>query len=77
MEEFEKYVTATTLREDNRSIKLYQNTVALACPACEEPFDDMVVCKEEYTRLNQSMALDICATVHDERPVLFTHKPGS
>lgn len=75
MEDFDRYVTATTLREDNPSIKVYQNTVALACPACEEPFDDMVVCKETYTSLNQSMALDLCATVHDGRPVLFTHKP--
>lgn len=75
MENFEKYTTSTTLRQDNESIKLYQNTVALACPACDEPFDDMVVCKEEYTSLNQTMPLDICTTVHDDRPILFIHKP--
>ena len=74
MENFEKYTTSTTLRQDNESIKLYQNTVALACPACEKPFDDMLVCKEEYTSLNQTMPLDLCTTVHDGRPVLFTHK---
>lgn len=76
MEQFEKFVTSMTLRQDNESIKLYQNTVALACPACGEPFDDMVVCKGEYTSLNQTMPLDLCTTVHDGRPVLFTHKPG-
>lgn len=75
MDDFDKYVTAMTLRQDNDSLKLYQNTVALTCPACEEPFDDMVVCKGEYTSLNQTMALDLCATVHENRPVLFTHKP--
>lgn len=75
MENFEKYATSTTLRQDNESIKLYQNTVALACPACEQPFDDMVVCKREYTSLNQTMPLDICTTVHDGKPVIFTHKP--
>ncbi|GAA0675027.1 hypothetical protein ACFQDG_02285 [Natronoarchaeum mannanilyticum] len=75
MEQFDKFVSSTTLREENDSIKLYQNTVALACPACEEPFDDMVVCKDEYTSLNQTMPLDLCTTVHDGKPVLFTHKP--
>ncbi|MCL9815046.1 MULTISPECIES: DUF7385 family protein [Natranaeroarchaeum] len=75
MEQFDKFVSSTTLREENDSIKLYQNTVALACPACEEPFDDMVVCKNEFTSLNQTMPLDLCATVHDGTPVLFTHKP--
>lgn len=75
MEQFDKFVSSTTLREENDSIKLYQNTVALACPACEEPFDDMVVCKDEYTSLNQTMPLDLCMTVHDGTPVLFTHKP--
>ena len=75
MEEFEKFVTSMTLRQDNPSIKLYQNTVALACPACGEPFDDMLVCKGEYTSLNQTVPLDLCTTVHDGRPILFTHKP--
>lgn len=75
MEQFDKFASSTTLREENDSIKLFQNTVGLACPSCEEPFDDMVVCKNEYTSLNQTMPLDICATVHDETPVLFTHKP--
>ena len=75
MDQFEKFGTSTTLREDNESLKLYQNTVALACPACGEPFDDMVVCKQEYTSLNQTMPLDLCTTVHEGRPVLFTHKP--
>jgi hypothetical protein len=75
MEQFEKFVSSTTLREENDSIKLYQNTVGLACPACEEPFDDMVVCKTEYTSLNQTKPLDLCATVHEGTPVMFTHKP--
>lgn len=76
MDEFDKFVTAMTLRADNESIKRYQNTVALTCPACGDPFDDMILCKREYTSLNQTMPLDLCATVHDHRPVLFTHKPA-
>ena len=75
MEDFDKYLSSTTLREDNESIKSYQNTVALACPACGDSFDDMVVCKQEFTSLNQTLPLDICVTVHDSQKVLFTHKP--
>ena len=75
MERFDKLVTSTTLREDNEEIKLYQNTVAMACPVCEVPFDDMVVAKHASTSLNQSMPLDLCITVHEGKPILFTHKP--
>ena len=75
MEKFEKFVSSATLREENPSIKLYQNTVGLTCPACDEPFDDMVVCKDEHTSLNQTIPLDLCTAVENGKPVLFTHKP--
>jgi hypothetical protein len=64
-----------TPREDNEMIKSYQNTTAVACPICEEPFDDLVVCKSDQTQLELSEALDLCVTTDDEsRPFLFTHK---
>lgn len=75
MEGFDELVSSATLREENDSVKQYQNTVGLACPACEQPFDDMVVCKKEFTSLNQTMPLDICTAVHEGTPVIFTHKP--
>jgi hypothetical protein len=75
MEDFDELVSSLTPREDNEAIKSYQNTTAVACPACEQPFDDMVVCKEEYTSLNLDMELDLCTAIHDDSVVLFTHKP--
>lgn len=74
MEDLEQFVSSLTPREENEKIKLYQNTVAMACPVCDEPFDDLVVCKEPKTRLTQSEPLDLCTMVHDDRPLLFTHK---
>lgn len=74
MDNFDELVSSLTPREENPAIKSYQNTVAVACPACEEPFDDMVVCKEDATSLNLSRSLDLCVAVHDERPVIFTHQ---
>jgi len=75
MEDFDELVSSLTPREDNEAIKSYQNTTAVACPACEQPFDDMVVCKAEYTSLNLDMELDLCTAIHDDSVVLFTHKP--
>jgi len=74
MEDFDELVSSLTPREDNEAIKSYQNTTAVACPACEQPFDDMVVCKNEHTSLNLDMELDLCTAIHDDRVVLFTHR---
>jgi hypothetical protein len=74
MEDFEQLVSSLTPREENDEIKLYQNTVSVACPVCEEPFDDLVACKKSETSLEQVEPLDICVSVHGDSPLLFTHK---
>jgi len=38
-------------------------------------FDDVVVCKEEFTSLNLDFELDRWTTIDDDRVVLFTHEP--
>lgn len=72
--DFDELVRSLTPREENEAIKSYQNTVAIACPACETPFDDLVVCKENPTSLNLSRQLDLCVGTVDEQAVIFTHK---
>jgi len=74
MEEFDQFVSSLTPRQDNDAIRSYQNTVAIACPACEEPFDDMIVCKQEFNTLELDRRMDLCTTVHDGNVLLFTHK---
>ncbi|GAA0657598.1 DUF7385 family protein [Salarchaeum japonicum] len=72
--ELDELVSALTPREENRALKTYQNTVSVACPACGDPFDDLVVCKENPTSLNLSQQLDFCVGVDDDRALIFTHK---
>jgi hypothetical protein len=67
-------VSSLTLREENPAIKSYQNTVSVSCPACDEPFDDLVVSKENPTSLNLSRQLDLCIGSEDDQAVIFTHK---
>ncbi len=72
--DLERLVSSLTPREENEKIKSYQNTVSVACPVCEDPFDDLVVCKSAATELVQNEPLDLCVAVVDGRPLLFTHK---
>lgn len=74
MEEFDELVSSLTPRADNPAIKSYQNTTAVACPACEEPFDDLVVCKEPPTSLTLDHRMDLCTAIDGERILIFTHK---
>ena len=50
----DELLASLTPREENPAIKTYQNTVSVACPACEEPFDDLVVCKQNPTSLSRA-----------------------
>jgi hypothetical protein len=71
----DELLASLTPREENPAIKSYQNTVSVACPACDEPFDDLVVCKQNPTSLNLSKQLDLCVGVEDGQAFIFTHKP--
>ncbi|WP_435347427.1 DUF7385 family protein [Haloarchaeobius sp. HRN-SO-5] len=72
---YEELMQSVTPRESVGGVRNYQNTVAMACPACDRPFDDLVVCTEEYNSLELSKLLDLCVTTHDDDVLLFTHKP--
>ena len=75
MDDFEELISFLTPREENEAITLYQNTTAIACPACEEPFDDLVVCKEDPTSLNLDERMDFCVgTTPEHSPAIFTHE---
>ncbi|WP_331236503.1 DUF7385 family protein [Natronorarus salvus] len=72
--DYERLVSSLTPRGSANGVRTYQNTVSVACPACESPFDDLVVCEEEYNSLELSLMLDLCVTTHDDEVLLFTHK---
>ncbi|QLG62231.1 DUF7385 family protein [Halorarum salinum] len=69
----DELTSSLTPREENAAIKSYQNTVSVACPACGEPFEDLVVCKQNPTSLDISKLLDLCVGVDDGQAFIFTH----
>lgn len=74
-EKYDRLISSVTPMESAGGVESYRNTVAMACPACDEPFDDAVVCTDEYNSLELSLDLDLCVTTHDDDVILFTHKP--
>jgi hypothetical protein len=72
--DLEELVASLTPRRDEESVAVYQNTVSIACPACGDPFDDLVICRDEFTSLDLSAPLDLCTTVQGGEAVLFTHR---
>lgn len=69
----DELLSSLTPREENRAIKSFQNTVAVACLACGKPFDDLVVCKQNPTSLDLTKRLDLCVGVDDGQAFIFTH----
>lgn len=74
-ESLDELVNYLTPRRDNEMMATYQNTTSIACPACGDPFDYLVVCKQDQTSLSLDEVMDLCVTSdHDGRPLLFTHE---
>ncbi|GAD51669.1 hypotheical protein [Halarchaeum acidiphilum MH1-52-1] len=71
---YNELVSSLTPYEEAGGVKTYTNTVSLACPACEEPFDDLVVCRDEFDSLELSKVMDLCVSTHDGNVLLFTHQ---
>ncbi|WP_135852228.1 DUF7385 family protein [Halorussus salinus] len=72
--DLDELISSLTPYESADSVKTYRNTVSISCPACEEPFDDLVVCSGEYDSLELSKVLDLCVTTVDDDVLLFTHQ---
>jgi len=74
-ESLDELVNYLTPRRDNEMMATYQNTTSIACPACGDPFNYLVVCKQDQTSLSLSDVMDLCVSAdHDGRPFLFTHE---
>jgi len=71
---YDDLISSVTPHESADGVETYRNTVSIACPACGEPFDDLVICTEEFNSLELSRLLDLCVTTHEEDVLLFTHR---
>ena len=75
MDTTDELVSYLTPREKNEMMATYQNTTAIACPACGDPFDYLIVCKQDPTSLSLSEVMDLCvSTSEDGNPLLYTHR---
>jgi hypothetical protein len=73
-EDYDDLVSYLTPRGETDSMKRYQNTTAIPCPVCEEPFADLVVVTGDSTSLELSEPLDLCvSTTSEDKPMIFTH----
>ncbi|ERG93222.1 MAG: hypothetical protein J07HQW1_03281 [Haloquadratum walsbyi J07HQW1] len=72
--EYEHLTTSLTPHESAGGVTTYRNTVSISCPACDDPFDDLVICEDDYNSLELTMLLDLCITTHGDEVLLFTHK---
>ncbi|WP_254534656.1 DUF7385 family protein [Halomarina litorea] len=73
-DEFDELVASLTPTSTVGTVRTYRNTVSVACPACDRPFDDLVVCGGEYDSLELDRLLDLCVGAHEGDVLLFTHK---
>ena len=72
--EYEELTSSLTPHESAGGVTTYRNTVSIACPACGDPFDDLVIC---------GTLANVCvlhtsgsAGLRDFRPVLVTDALG-
>lgn len=72
--DYEELVSSLTPQESGGGVTSYRNTVSVACPTCDEPFDDLVVVHEDETSLELSRLLDLCVSTRDDDVLLFTHR---
>jgi hypothetical protein len=72
LDEMKSYLTP---RQENEMTATYQNTTAIACPVCEESFDNLLVCKRDETSLSLEKVMSLCTVTNDGgRLFLFTHE---
>jgi len=73
-ESLRELVNYLTPRRDNEMVSTYQNTTAIACPVCDDPFDYLISCKQDEAELSLSTVMDLCVSVDDGQAYLFTHE---
>ena len=73
--QFEELLSFLTPRHENAALKTYQNTTAIACPSCDKPFHNLLICKKDLTSLNLDEPMNLCITTTPSgSPMIFTHK---
>lgn len=60
------------VRKDGTT-ELYENRDGVACPACEEPFDDLLISGERQHSFDPPAGVRLCVFREDDRLLVCTH----
>ena len=55
------------------TMELYENRDDVACPACEDPFDDLLVSEERSHSFDPPDGTRLCVVCEDERMLVLIH----
>ena len=62
------------LVKNTGTTELYENRDGVACPACAEPFDDLLVSDERSHSFDPPDGTRLCVVREDERMLVLTHR---
>ena len=61
------------LRRDTGDTALYENRDGVACPACGDAFDELLVTERETKSFDPDRPVAFCVVREDDRLLLCTH----
>lgn len=53
--------------------ELYENRDGVACPGCDEPFDDLLISNEHHHSFDPPASTRLCVVREDDRLLVLTH----
>ncbi|RBI63914.1 flagella cluster protein [halophilic archaeon] len=62
------------LKKDAGHTKLFENRDGVACPACGEPFDDLLATDRREYSLDPPGSARLCVVREDDRLLLLPHR---
>lgn len=62
------------LKKDAGHAELYENRDSVACPACGEPFADLLATGKREHSFRPTGSMRLCVVREDDRLLAFTHE---
>ncbi|MFC3476245.1 DUF7385 family protein [Halobacterium litoreum] len=71
--DFEAVRHRVKLVRDSGETKLYENRDGVACPVCDEPFDEGLVTECSSRQVTPGGGVRLCLARDDDQLFIFTH----
>ncbi|WP_227355708.1 DUF7385 family protein [Haladaptatus salinisoli] len=62
------------LKRDAGHTRLFENRDSVACPACDEPFADLLATEKREYSFRPTGSMRLCVVREDDRLLAFTHE---